>query len=120
MTDPSRLSADDAQDLKEIRVACPHLDAAARHIRDFATMLHQRHGALLPAWMDNVLADDLPALHSLIGGLRRDQEAVMAGLSSPWSSGQVEGTVTRIKLLKCKGYGRASLELLRRRILIRS
>ncbi|WP_280700157.1 transposase [Kitasatospora sp. GP82] len=61
-----------------------------------------------------------PALHSLVTGLRRDQDAVVAGLSSSWSSGQVEGQVTRIGLLKRKGYGRANLDLLRRRILLAS
>ncbi|MFJ6138452.1 ISL3 family transposase [Kitasatospora sp. NPDC092286] len=118
MTDPARLTADDAQELKEIRADYPHLDATAGHVRDFAAMLHDRRGDLLPEWMTRVLADDLPALHSLVTGLRRDQDAVAAGLSSTWSSGQVEGHVTRIKLLKRKGYGRANLDLLRRRILL--
>ncbi|MCX4632585.1 transposase [Streptomyces sp. NBC_01443] len=118
MTDPNRLPAGDARELKEVRAACPHLDAAARHVRDFAIMLHDRRGDLLPDRMDRVLADDLPALHSLVTGFRRDQEAVVAGLSSSWSSGQVEGQVTRIKLVKRKGYGRANLDLLRKRILL--
>ena len=118
MTDPDRLPTGDAQELKEIRAACPHLDAAARHVRDFAFMLHDRRGDLLPGWMDRVLTDALPALHSLVAGLRRDQDAVVAGLSSFWSSGQVEGQVTRIKLIKRKGYGRANLDLLRKRILL--
>jgi hypothetical protein len=118
MTDPDRLSSSDDQELKEIRTACSHLDATARHVRDFAAVLHDRRGELLPDWMNRVLGDDLPALHSLITGLRRDQDAAIVGLSSPWSSCQVEGHVTRIKLLKRKGYGRSSLELLRRRILL--
>ncbi|MFJ8026042.1 transposase [Streptomyces sp. NPDC096311] len=118
MTALDRLTIGDAQELKEIRTACPHLDAAARHVRDFAAMLHDRRGDLLPGWMDCVLTDDLPALHSLVAGLRRDQDAVVAGLSSSWSSGQVEGQVTRIKLIKRKGYGRANLDLLRKRILV--
>ncbi|MFE6871681.1 ISL3 family transposase [Kitasatospora sp. NPDC057692] len=118
VTNPDRLPAGDAQELEEIRAACPHLDAAARHVRDFATMLHDRRGDLLPDWMNRVLADDLPALHSLVTGLRRDQDAVAAGLSSSWSSGQAEGQVTRIKLIKRKGYGRANLDLLRKRILL--
>ncbi|MGW3040614.1 ISL3 family transposase [Kitasatospora sp. NPDC001159] len=119
-TDPDRLPAGDAQELKEIRAACPHLDAAARHVRDFAAMLHDRRGDLLVDWMDRVLADDLPALHSLVAGFRRDQDAVVVGLSSSWSSGQVAGHVTRIKLLKREGYGRANLDLLRKRVLLAS
>lgn len=65
-----------------------------------------------------VLADDLPALHSLVSGLRRDFDAVTAGLSMPWSSGQVEGHVTRVKLIKRMAYGRANLDLLRQRVLL--
>ncbi|MBI0375290.1 transposase, partial [Streptomyces albiflaviniger] len=114
------LSSSDTHELKEIRAACPHLDATARYVRDFAAMLHDHRGNLLPDWMNRVLGDDLPALHSLITGLRRDQDAVIAGLTSHWSSGQVEGHVTRIKLLKPKGYGRANLDLLRRRVLLAS
>lgn len=49
--------------------------------------------------MDRVLADDLPALHSLVNGMKRDPDAVTAGLSMHWSSGQVEGHVTRAELL---------------------
>ncbi|WP_408907078.1 ISL3 family transposase [Streptomyces atratus] len=118
MTNPDRLPTGDAQALKEIRAACPHLDAAAGHVRDFASMLHNRRGDLLPGWVDRVLADDLPALHSLVTGLRRDQDAAVAGLSNSWSSGQVEGHVTRIKLIKRKGYGRAKLDLLRKQVLL--
>lgn len=117
MTHPQHLAAADAAELKEIRRACPHLDAAARHVHDFAEMLHSLQGDQLPDWMDRVLADDLPALHSLVSGLRRDY-AVTAGLSTPWSSGQVEGRVTRVKLLKRMAYGRANLDLLRQRVLL--
>jgi hypothetical protein len=39
------------------------------------------------------------------------------GLKLPWSTGPVEGTVTRVKLLKRQGYGRASTRLLRRRVI---
>lgn len=117
MSNPQHLAETDATELKEIRTACSHLDATARHVRDFAAMMRDLRGEELPAWMDRVLADDLPALHSLVNGMKRDLDAVTAALSTPWSSGQVEGQVTRIKLLKRMGYGRANLDLLRRRVL---
>ncbi|MCZ7462280.1 ISL3 family transposase [Streptomyces sp. WMMC940] len=56
--------------------------------------------------------------HSLVNGLRRDFDAATAGLSTSWSSGQVEGHVTRAKLLKRMAYGRANLDLLRQRVLL--
>lgn len=120
MTSPGHLAETDAAELKEIRATCPHLDAVARHVRAFADMMRDLRGDDLPTWMDRVLTDDLPALHSLVNGMKRDLDAVTAGLSTPWSSGQVEGHVTRAKLLKRMGYGRANLDLLRRRILLGS
>ncbi len=117
MTNPEHLAETDAAELREIRTACPELDAAARHVRDFATMMRDHRGDLLTAWLDRALADDLPALHSLVNGLRRDIDAVTAAFSTSWSSGQVEGHVTRVKLLKRMGFGRTNLDLLRRRVL---
>jgi len=52
----------------------------------------------------------------LLAGLRQDEQAVRAALTLPWSSGQVEGQVTRLKLVKRQGYGRAKLDLLRARL----
>ncbi|MFI9311061.1 ISL3 family transposase [Streptomyces triculaminicus] len=120
MTDPGFLKPRELQGLKEIRTACPELDATIRHIRDFAALMHERRGEGLPGWIEQVRRDDLPHLHQFADGLERDEDAVVAGLSSHWSSGQVEGQVTRAKLLKRAGYGRANLDLLRIRILLRN
>ncbi|KAF5998785.1 hypothetical protein BOG92_050360 [Streptomyces sp. WAC00263] len=117
MTAPDRLPEADVTELKEIRTGCPHLDLTVRHVRDFAAMMRNQNAEALPAWMDRVRADDLPALHSLVNGFHRDLGAVTAAFATPWSSGQVEGHVTRAKLLKRMGFGRAHLPLLRKRIL---
>ena len=42
----------------------------------------------------------MPALRSFTAGLRRDLDAVVAGLTLQYNSGAVEGTVNRIKQLK--------------------
>ena len=57
-------------------------------------------------------------LRSFVTGLRRDQDAVTAGLTLPWNSGAVEGHVNRIKMIKRQMYGRAKPDLLRRRVLL--
>ncbi|GHE14503.1 hypothetical protein [Streptomyces alanosinicus] len=62
-TTPDRLPEADVAELKEIRTGCPHLDLTVRHVRDFAAMMRDRNAEALPAWMDQVKADDLPALH---------------------------------------------------------
>ncbi|MFI6645911.1 transposase [Streptomyces sp. NPDC050504] len=119
MTNPELLGAAAAQGLQEVRVLCPELDATVRHVRAFAGLMREHDGDGLPDWIAQIRAADLPHLHQFADGLERDQDAVTAGLSSPWSSGQVEGQVTRAKLLKRAGYGRANLDLLRIRILLR-
>jgi transposase len=43
--------------------------------------------------------------------LRQDAEAVLAALRLPYSQGQTEGQVNRLKLLKRSRYGRAGFEL---------
>jgi transposase len=115
---PDRLDADDQVKLKEVRAACPHLDALAGHITAFAEILTGRHGDRLDAWITAVEADDQPHLHSFTAGLKRDHAAVTNGLTLPYSSGPVEGHVNRVKMLKRQMYGRANLDLLRKRVLL--
>ncbi len=59
-----------------------------------------------------------PAIQTFAAGLEQDGAAVRAALTEPWSSGQAEGQVNRLKLLKRQSYGRASFDLLRRRVLL--
>lgn len=82
---------------------------------EFAGLVRERNGAGLDGWLDR--ADAVPALKSFAAGLRRDEAAVRAGLTLPWSNGPVEGAITRVKLLKRAGYGRAKFDLLRARVL---
>lgn len=62
------------------------------HVQTFAQLMTERRGRQLEAWM--TAADAAPELHSFIAGLRRDQDAVTAALTLPWSSGAVEATST--------------------------
>ncbi|WP_442790963.1 transposase [Nocardia sp. NBC_01327] len=88
------------------------------HVGAFARIISELRGRELERWMAMVEADDQPALHSFVRGLRRDQDAVTAGLTLPWNSGPVEGQVNRIKMLKRQMFGRAKTDLLRKRILL--
>ncbi|WP_221305238.1 hypothetical protein [Streptomyces sp. Ag109_O5-1] len=61
---------------------------------------------------------DRKPLLSFVNGVVGDQVAVTAGLTLPFSSGAVEGQVNRIKMLKRQMFGRAGLDLLRKRVLL--
>jgi transposase len=59
-------------------------------------------------------------LHTLAADIDRDRDAVIAGLTLPWSSGAVEGHVNRIKMIKRQMHGRTGFNLLRKRVLLAS
>jgi transposase len=46
-----------------------------------------------------------------------DRQAVEAAVRFDWSNGQVEGKVNKLKTTKRAPYGRATFDLLRRRVL---
>lgn len=115
---PDDLSPRQQQLLAEVRGHCAQLDRLAGHVRSFAKIMTKRTGERdLPGWLDRVEADDQPELHTFATGIRQDLAAVTAGLSLPYSSGATEGNVNRLKALKRQMYGRASLDLLRKRVI---
>ncbi|MFF9010911.1 transposase [Streptomyces goshikiensis] len=115
---PESLTESEQVQLKKIQACCPELDALTGPVRSFTTMLADRQGQRLSDWRAAVGQDDLPSLHTLTKGIDRDRDAVIAGLTLSWSSGVVEGHVSRIKMLKRQMYGRAGLDLLRKRVLL--
>jgi transposase len=92
--------------LQDLLAARPHLTTLAEHVRAFAELLTTRRGNDLEDWMSAVQESDLPALHTFVRGLRKDLDAVVAGLSLPYTNGPIEGTNTKFKLLKRQMYGR--------------
>ena len=114
---PDTLNEDERLELKTILDRSPTLATTAVQVREFAQMLTARHPERLPNWMSDVQDNGAPALRSFANGLRSDLDAVTAGLTLPYSSGAVEGTVNRIKTIKRQMYGRARFDLLRKRIL---
>jgi transposase len=47
----------------------------------------------------------------------KDCEAVSAAISPPWSNGQTEGQITKLKLFKRQMYGRGKIDLLQARVM---
>ncbi len=72
----------------------------------------------LTTWIAEAQSSGIQAIETFAAGLEQDGAAVRAALTQPWSSGQAEGQITRLKLLKRSMYGRASFDLLRRRVLL--
>jgi transposase len=118
LTDPENLDDEEKAKLVQARERCPHLDALAGHVTEFAKILTGLDGGRLDEWITAVEADDQPDLHSFVRGIKHDYDAVLNGLTMTWNSGVVEGNVNRIKMIKRQMYGRATFPLLRKRVLL--
>jgi transposase len=90
---------------------------AYRLTQAFLTMVRERRGSDLEAWITAATDSSIDALARFARGLQKDLAPVTAGLTLPRSNGPVEGQITRLKLLKRQAYGRAGCMLLRQRIL---
>ena len=113
---PADLTAEQQTYLAALRERDEHIATASRLVQACATMVRERQGEQLDAWLAEVAACEIPALRRFAAGLRRDLDAVRAGLTEPWSNGQTEGQVHRLKLLKRQMYGRAGFAVLRNRV----
>lgn len=71
----------------------------------------------LDAWLNEMRGSGLPAIVAFARSIEQDKAAIMAGLSLPYSTGPVEGHITRLKLIKRQAYGQASLSYLQHRFL---
>ena len=118
MTHPDHLDKRDATKLRGIRDRDSDLEQLTAHVRAFAAMMTGRHGDRLDTWITDAEHSTLAPLAAFARNLRRDLDAVRHGLSLPYSSGPVEGNNNRIKMLKRQMFGRASLDLLRKRVLL--
>ena len=83
-------------------------------------MVRERTGEQLDAWLGAVQASHLNAFQPFVTGVLQDKDAVLAGLTLPWSNGPLEGNVNRLKLIKRSMYGRAEFDLLKFRVLYQS
>jgi len=94
-----------------------HIAAAYTLTQDFTTMLRQREGERLDQWIEDVAHSGIEDLKRFARGLRDDYDAVQAGLTLEYSNGQVEGQVTRLKLVRRSIYGCGHFNLLEHRVL---
>ncbi|HEY8127400.1 MAG TPA: transposase, partial [Hyphomicrobium sp.] len=103
------------------------VDALTTESMDFAVMRQFamrfrglfRGGSLekLDEWIWDASSCGVYAMRRFAKTLRQDIDAVQNAVVGPWSNGQTEGQINRLKTLKRSMYGRASIELLRARML---
>ena len=112
------LSSVEREVIAGLERGCPTIVQARDLALRFARGLRERKPGLLVPWLLETQASGIPALKEFAVGLERELAAIKAAFSLPWSNGPVEGVVNRIKLIKRQMFGRASFDLLRRRVLL--
>ncbi|RFB76582.1 ISL3 family transposase [Methylovirgula sp. 4M-Z18] len=97
-----------------IEVSVPELVVARKAIGDFQSMIRSKTAHRLYSWLE---AARNSLVGSFAGGVEKDIDAVRNAIISPWSNGQTEGQITRLKLIKRQMYGRAKLDLPQARLI---
>ena len=114
VADPERRNAAEQRFVDALITRSPELDVLISLAREFSGMVRRQQADRLDGWLDAAKGS---ALAGFAGGLMRDLAAVRAALSLPWSTGPVEGQISRLKTIKRTMCGRAGFELLRQRVL---
>jgi transposase len=126
MTSPANLAAEDAAALAAVTAKIPRIAVITGLARSFADIMTGLNATVispatgketLETWLEAAGNSGIPKLASFAAGIRQDYDAVRNGLSLPWNSGKVEGTVCKVKKIKRQVYGRASFTLLRKLLL---
>lgn len=117
-------SDDEQRTVEQLTALHPEVGRAVTLLAEFAGLVRasplQTASGDLNRWMAEAESSDLPEFLTFVTKLHQDRDAVVAGLTLPWSQGRIEGQVTRVKLIKRSMYGRAKFDLLRQRILYSS
>jgi transposase len=103
--------------LAHLAQSWPEAREARTLAQEFDRLIRERDAAALDPWLARAEVSGLREFGEFAAGLRRDLAAVAAALTEEWSSGQGEGQVNRLKLVKRAMFGRANPDLLRRRVL---
>jgi transposase len=83
-------------------------------IGEFQGIIRRKALADLDVWIGRAKPSLVAAFAN---GIAKDKEAVAAAISAPWSNGQTEGQICKLKLVKRQMYGRGKLDLLQARVI---
>jgi transposase len=125
---PHRRSTPEQRAVEQVRTVHPEIHTAVSLFDRFAALLRRappptakaREERLtgLARWIADAAGCGLGELEAFTTKLRQDLPAVQAAFTLPYSQGQTEGQITRLKALKRQMFGRANFDLLRQRFLL--
>jgi transposase len=108
------LSKAETVTIAAIEAGVPTLVEARGIIAEFHIMIRRKAVAGLSPWIERARTS---LVASFASGVAKDEAAVRAPITLPWSNGQTEGQITRLKLVKRQMYGRGKIDLLQARLI---
>lgn len=108
------LSRSETITVATIEEKVPLLVEAREVVGRFLTMVRKKTLADLDPWLEHARSS---LVASFAAGVLKDRDAVSAAVSLPWSNGQTEGQITKLKLVKRQMYGRGKIDLLQARVI---
>jgi transposase len=109
-----QLSKSETVTVAAVETGTPLLVEAREIVATFQTIVRKRLADALDPWLERAKSS---LVASFANGVIKDKAAVAAAISSPWSNGQTEGQITKLKLVKRQMYGRGKLDLLQARVI---
>ncbi|MCJ2106366.1 ISL3 family transposase [Methylobacterium sp. E-041] len=113
-TDRDRLTKAETLTVAAVEEGVPALVEAREVVSAFRTMVRGNEPGRLEGWLRRAEAS---LVASFARGIGQDRSAVQAAIMLPWSNGQTEGQVTKLKLVKRQMYGRGKIDLLQARLI---
>jgi transposase len=96
---------------------CTLFEEFAVMLRDKEQRSKEQARSRLEEWTERAKVCGIAELKAFTMKLLQDTEAVVAAMTLPYSQGQTEGRVNKLKLVKRSMYGRGKFDLLRQRVL---
>lgn len=114
---PERCGEAERTALAQLPRVHPEVADAADFTGRYVGIVRELRGAKLGEWLSDAEASGVREIRQFAQKVRWDEAAVRAGCTLPWSNGQTEGQITKLKAIKRSMYGRVKFDLLRRRAL---
>ncbi|OQP56372.1 hypothetical protein A3860_39945, partial [Niastella vici] len=112
------LSSSEQAFLNILKEKSPEINIAMDLVQELKEIMEKKQGEKLREWIDKSMECSINELKAFARGLLTDFTAVKNAFSTQWSNGQVEGQINKLKTVKRQMYGRASFNLLRKRMIL--
>jgi transposase len=112
------LTTAETDQLNRLRTQHAALTEAITLAEAFVAIIREGQTERFDPWLAQARDSALPTFRNFARKIDSDYDAVRGAVTSPWSTGQVEGQINRLKMIKRQMFGRASFDLLNRRFVL--